>query len=159
MCSSDLGVSMGYRPSHEKHPCTIWVGASLANFTWTVQHGLALCEEYSKRFHRVHGAKVVIYSISEAMGDLRFPEVRRTPFAQAMPDIYKQDDPVKAYRAYYLGDKRAFARWRNGRIPPNWWREALRKERENAESIGGRGDDSPGGHADLLSSEAGGVES
>jgi len=28
-----------------------------------------------------------------------------TPFAQAMPDEYKHDDAVVAYRAYYINEK------------------------------------------------------
>jgi hypothetical protein len=43
-----------------------------------------------------------------------------TEFAQAMPDAYKHEDVVAAYRAYYLGEKARFAKWRTGNIP-NWW--------------------------------------
>jgi hypothetical protein len=43
-----------------------------------------------------------------------------TDFAQAMPDAYKNQDAVAAYRAYYLGEKARFAKWRMGNIP-TWW--------------------------------------
>lgn len=42
-----------------------------------------------------------------------------TPFAQAMPDKYKDDDAIKAYRHYYLGDKWDIATWKTGN--PSWW--------------------------------------
>ena len=33
--------------------------------------------------------------------DKVIPKGKLTPFAQAMPDEYKDDDVVKAYRSYY----------------------------------------------------------
>jgi hypothetical protein len=36
-----------------------------------------------------------------------------------MPDKYKNDDVVKAYRDYYLGDKWQFATWKTN--APKWW--------------------------------------
>jgi hypothetical protein len=39
-----------------------------------------------------------------------------------MPEEYKNIDPVKAYRTYYLKDKKEFAKWeKNGNVP-NWWK-------------------------------------
>lgn len=42
-----------------------------------------------------------------------------------MPDEYKREDPVEAYRAYYVGDKARFAKWKLGNAP-----EWLDKEKE-----------------------------
>lgn len=36
---------------------------------------------------------------------------------QAMPDQYKHDDAVVAYRKYYLGEKMTFAKWKKRNIP------------------------------------------
>ena len=47
-----------------------------------------------------------------------------TPFAQAMPDEYKNTDAVEAYRAYYLGEKTGFAEWKNDNVP-SWYSELL----------------------------------
>lgn len=116
-----MGLQAGYRSSHALHPCTIWIGDSLSNFRWAVAHGIALCEEYTYRYGRVHGARKVIDAVNGVSGPLVFPEEGPTPFAQAMPDIYKGEDPVKAYRAYYLGSKVRFARWRKARGAPGWW--------------------------------------
>lgn len=49
------------------------------------------------------------------------PDGPLTPFAQAMPDQYKDADAVKAYRAYYIGEKKAFAKWKAGNTP-KWWK-------------------------------------
>lgn len=45
-----------------------------------------------------------------------------TPFAQAMPDQYKHQNAVIAYRQYYLGEKARFAKWKCGNIPL-WFQE------------------------------------
>ena len=46
-----------------------------------------------------------------------------TPFALAMPDEYKTDDPVESYRAYYVGEKTGMLHYRN-RQAPSWISEA-----------------------------------
>jgi hypothetical protein len=39
-----------------------------------------------------------------------------------MPDEYKQEDAVEAYRAYYKGDKASFAKWEWPTAQtPSWW--------------------------------------
>ena len=43
-----------------------------------------------------------------------------TPPAQAMPNEYKNDDPIKAYRDYCTHEKH-YAKWEKGRSPPEWW--------------------------------------
>ena len=50
------------------------------------------------------------------------PEGELTPFAQAMPDEYKDDDPVVAYRAYYMSkiDSPGGVHYRHTN-PPDWW--------------------------------------
>ena len=51
---------------------------------------------------------------------LTFEAKGLTPFPQAMPDEYKcEGDPVKAYRAFYLGEKMKFAKWTK-RPKPAW---------------------------------------
>jgi hypothetical protein len=39
-----------------------------------------------------------------------------------MPDEYKCDDTVQAYRNYYIGAKKRFAVWKHGNYP-EWWNE------------------------------------
>jgi hypothetical protein len=37
-----------------------------------------------------------------------------------MPDQYKNNDPVKAYRDYCINEK-TYAKWEKGRDKPEWW--------------------------------------
>ena len=49
---------------------------------------------------------------------MRFESAGLTEFAQAMPEKYKvPGNAVKAYRAFYLGEKMRFARWTRRRLP------------------------------------------
>ena len=48
------------------------------------------------------------------------PDCITTP-PQCMPDEYKDDDYVTAYRKYYQGAKAYFAKWQRGVDAPEWW--------------------------------------
>lgn len=48
------------------------------------------------------------------------PKGKLTPFAQAMPEQYQHENPVVAYRTYYLNEKARFAAW-NYSEEPEWW--------------------------------------
>ena len=112
------GCDTPYRPTHKKHPCTIWAGESRANWNWLVSHGLALCSEYTKRYNKVHKSERVIKWCRDS--NINLSCVRLTPFAQAMPEEYKNECPITAYRAYYRGEKSHFAKWKTQ--APYWWR-------------------------------------
>lgn len=118
--STQLGTVAPYKPTHSKHPCTLWAGESLENWTWTLTHGLALCDEYERRYGKTHASKAVLRWVADlgarpARGGL-------TAFAQAMPEQYRRPNAVDAYRAYYLGEKAKIASWRAPAEPPGWWR-------------------------------------
>ena len=48
------------------------------------------------------------------------PDIGLTPFAQAMPEKYKDANAVVAYRNYYIGEKSKIAVWKHS-TPPCWW--------------------------------------
>lgn len=112
-----------YRATHRNHPCSVWVRESTGNYTWLVQHGLALGAEYFERYGRHknkrHASEAVIRGLT--LPPLGLPYGPLTPFAQAMPEEYRGDDAVEAYRRFYLNDKRRFARWTKERAAPEWW--------------------------------------
>lgn len=116
-----------YRPTHKSHPCTLWAASSPHNFEWLVQHAFALCDEYTMRYGKLHASKLPIKcaaslalrTFSGVKGDL----AQHTPFVLAMPDEYKQDDAVEAYRAYYRGAKSKFAVWEPRAREPEWWKK------------------------------------
>ena len=106
-----------YKATHKNHPCTLWAGKSKANWNWLIEHGLSLCEEYTKRYGKIHKSQ---QHIEWCRGlTINFPQDNLLPFAQAMPDKYKHRCAVRAYRAYYHGEKAKFATWKTK--APIWW--------------------------------------
>ncbi len=112
------GLAAPYRPTHCGHPSVLWAGDALAHWRWTRELGLALAEEYTWRFGKEHKCGAVIAGLPEAppLPDLPW---REPP--QAMPDAYRRDDVVAAYRAYYAGAKASFP----GKGPASWTRRPV----------------------------------
>ena len=116
MLSTVLGGP--YKPTHRNHPCTLWVAKSRANAAWLWSLARHLNIEYKRRFSHTknHKSWDVIASLEPALHS-SLPDEFMTPFVQAMPDKYRCDDAVTAYRAYYRS--KTFAEWRKG--APAWW--------------------------------------
>jgi hypothetical protein len=98
------------------HPCTIWARETRANYLWLWKHAHALCKEYTRRYGKVHVMEKML------MDELYDPPAnitkgKLTPFAQAMPDEYRNSDAVIAYRNYYINEKARFAKWKNCEVP------------------------------------------
>jgi len=106
-----------YKGGYKHHPCTVWAGDSETNFIWLATHAIQLCYEYKKRFGKTHACEQPIKTMCTMWNMI--PEGELTPFAQAMPDEYKDDDAVKAYQAYY--HSKQFAKWEKGTPAPSWW--------------------------------------
>ncbi len=92
-----------YKLSHKNHPCAIWVRQSLQNYRWTCTLGLWLCKEYTFRYGKIHKTQFHIEWLSNNPPCI--PEHGLTRFALAMPDVYKQEDSVSAYRDFYRESK------------------------------------------------------
>ena len=121
MCTalSEHGLEAPYRPTHRKHPCVLWAARSYDNFLWLGNLAEELNREYRFRYRkdRDHASIPVL---AEARKQ-RFESCGLTEFAQAMPEQYKvTGDAVQAYRAFYRGEKRRFAKWTR-RPEPDWW--------------------------------------
>ena len=118
-------TGVGYRPTHKSHPCTLWAGEYLGNALWVAKLAEALNKEYIRRYHK-HEHKSwgvirdMIYPELLRMGLYGEIPIGNSPSPQCMPDEYKHEDPVQAYRNYYKGDKVRFATWKN-RETPYWW--------------------------------------
>ena len=118
-----------YKGGYANHPCTVWAGDTWANFYWLGEHACGLLSEFRFRF----GERTVGHACSTpikemlrlgiSVGDFTgAPLSKKTAFAMAMPDEYKQEGKeVIAYRDYYFAEKADFAKWERGREAPDWW--------------------------------------
>jgi len=120
------GLSSKYKPTHAKHPCTVWAGKTLANYTWLLNHGMALCKEYTKRYGKIHKCQSMfegtLCHVPKAITERNI-----TTFAQAMPDQYRQENTVEAYRRYYIHEKAAIAKWKHSNVP-NWFTTGIQQK-------------------------------
>lgn len=111
-----------YKPTHQKHPAVLWAAASARNFMWLYDHGIALCDEYERRFGRVHASRVVL--VEAGAEEMHFPKRGRTPFVQCMPEELRiPGDAVAAYRGYYrykLREKPYLDKWSPPGRRPLW---------------------------------------
>jgi hypothetical protein len=105
-----------YKKTHPNHPCSIWIRESVENYRWLSDLGLWLCREYTFRYGKRHKTEDHIVWLSDNFPPL--PAGDRTPFRMAMPDEYKTDDPVRSYRAYYLGAKERMLVFSKRPLPP-----------------------------------------
>jgi hypothetical protein len=106
-----------YKPTHKNHPCVLWAGSFSENYAWLVEHGIGICNEYEYRYGKEHKCQEVIYKLRNPPNTLT---KGLSPFVQCMPDDYKKELAVDAYRAYYHS-KRSFATWTK-RNKPYWWK-------------------------------------
>ena len=124
LCSviNERGGSTPYRTTHKNHPCTIWTRASMDNFWWLTEHAKELNQQYRVRYGKAYNHKsweVIKDIVKNNNAYIRtIPDIGPTPFAQAMPEEYKNPDAVQAYRAYY--HTKDFAQWSKG-VPEPWW--------------------------------------
>lgn len=110
-----------YKAAHLKHPCNIWLREGSANYKWLYDHFLALLSEYKWRYNKKHACEKLVDILATTPKNMVSESL--TPFPQAMPDECKTDDPVQAYRNYYIQYKGKFATWKN-RPTPNWFQTA-----------------------------------
>ena len=112
-----------YKRAYWNHPCTVWARESSANYFWLYKHFLALGKEYTFRYGKTHNSVDKLARALFKQPD-NIKRIGMTPLAQAMPDKYKNDDPIKAYRDYCINEKH-YAKWEKGRAMPNWWHKEV----------------------------------
>lgn len=114
-----------WKMTHVNHPCTQWTQRAWGNYMWHSRLGLALCEEYTKRYGKVHKSHEVHRWLNRVVpptfeGHTDDP-VGITPFALAMPEDCKvPGDAVQSYRNYYNKHKVQLAKWKYSAVP-TWW--------------------------------------
>lgn len=95
-----------YKLAHKNHPCSIWVRQSLTNYMWLCSLGWWLCKEYQFRYgeKKVHKTEPhIVWLMNNPPKSIPF--LAMSPPALAMPNEYKQEDPIESYRVFYIESK------------------------------------------------------
>ena len=106
-----------YKTAYPKHPMTIWVGDSGGNFNWSMRLLDQLLYQYTMRYNKVHKTIRIYESLLGKHTRWQCWKTEFTPPPQCMPDEYKHKDYITAYKQYYIGEKKRFAKYTGVDIP------------------------------------------
>lgn len=131
-----IAVGELYLPSHTGNQITKWVGYSASNYRWLVDHAAELFAEYSRRYGKVHASSIMFERVREVPHTMQ--DHGLTPFTQAMPEQYKGQDAIAAYRRYYVADKvsQPWCEWKRGSPCPYWAEDAYHERLSRTPIIG-----------------------
>lgn len=125
LCSAHHMSNSDYTPcyklTHKNHPSSIWTRESRSNYLWLCELGLELSKEYTYRYGKTHKCESYIKELSKNIPPI--PDIGFTEPRQAMPDMYKDNDSIEAYRGYYFFEKMYIHSWKgkiNSREIPYW---------------------------------------
>ena len=108
--------SILYNATHINHPSAIWVRKRESHYRWLFTLWIALMDEYTYRYGRIHASARLIGYLNKPPQNIEFGGGFDDP-TPAMPDEYKVSNAIQSYRNYYNGDKKSFASWKNRGVP------------------------------------------
>ena len=109
------------KPVMMNHPSTKWARESKQNHEWLVEHAIAICKEYTRRYNKVHRSETRI----KETPTICYPDGTLSPLTMAINDEWKLEGNgdwkhiVSNYRHYYIEAKWRFATWKSN--TPEWW--------------------------------------
>lgn len=111
-----------YKATHVNHPCAIWTRESREHYDWLFKMWRSLCFVYTARYGKIHATEQKMYSVLllNPVGN----SSGWTDPPQCMPDEFKADDTIDAYRNLYMFGK-SFAEWRHSEMP-EWFAMELK---------------------------------
>lgn len=121
----DIGTE--YKPTHPNHPCNIWAAENSYNLLFTAKIGIALANEYTFRYGKVHKSERIIRDCVD--NKLIWKRIDNsnyhTNFPLAMPDEFKVGDKtieqcIESYRNYYKSKKETIQFKYTNREQPLW---------------------------------------
>ena len=114
----ESGIDAGYKTTHKNHPSAIWARESLGNWLWLRSLVSHCNDEYRYRYDKIVNHKS--YDMAMSLPVPNLPNLGITKFRLAMPDDVKCENPVEAYRAYYVNYKKDIVSWKK-RTSPSWY--------------------------------------
>lgn len=105
-----------YKPTHINHPCAKWARANKYNYYWLEDLFVELCLEYTRRYNKIHLCEIKFSDILAYPPDNIPLGIFHDP-PQCMPEQYKDESTVVAYRNYYINEKSDIAVWKYSETP------------------------------------------
>ena len=68
------------------HPCTQWAAASMPNLAWLIEHGIALSNEYTHRYGKIHSCAAPLHESREIFNARSKTDVSCYPLVKSLPE-------------------------------------------------------------------------
>jgi hypothetical protein len=99
-----------YKSTHVNHPSTVWVRQSKENYDWLYSLFVALNEEYTYRYGRIHKCRELYDVLKNAPTKISLAKF--TEPTPAMPGhCVVKNSSVESYWNYYRKEKQHIASW------------------------------------------------
>lgn len=116
------GGTAPYKKAHVNHPSTKWTRDSIDHYRWLAIHAKAILQEYTSRYGKIHKTEEIVDWLI-----INEPNILNGGFVpppQCMPEEYKNENTVKAYRTFYVKDKLAIKGLKYAKAEaPSWINE------------------------------------
>ena len=131
--------SVLYKASHINHPSAIWVRDSIKNYQWLYDMWIALGDEYTYRYGKVHESirKLSDYLLFPPTDMFDGPFTQPIPAMQHYPQCIVEKNSIASYRNYYWIAKQDIAKWKK-RETPQWWNEFITREKDQTMGVIGQ---------------------
>jgi hypothetical protein len=107
-----------YKSTHVNHPSAKWVRKSKENYDWLFGLFVALLNEYTYRYKKIHKTSKYMDFLSNTPRGIK--SVGFTEPTPAMLEEFKVgSNSLEMYRNYYRNGKTHLAEWKNREQP--WW--------------------------------------
>lgn len=116
-----IAVHDMYKKTHVNHPCAKWVCESKNNFDYLLNLTIALLDEYTYRYGKIHASSRLI-PLFKSIIDKVPNDIPMTNFAIVVKDQLGTNNAVLEYRHLYKTEKRNICTWKNRDIP-SWFNE------------------------------------
>lgn len=116
--------SILYKAVHIHHPCTVWTMQSNNNYTWHWIHFVALCDEYTYRYGKVHSTDTLLRNVLKQLPrNIPVGYLTNQPLAmKSNPECMFPNDVVRSYRAFYQTKQERFRMAWTNRPIPEWFK-------------------------------------
>ena len=123
-----------YSATHVNHPSAVWVRYSYENYEWLYKLFIALLDEYTHRYGRIHATARLIDALYTP--PIHIPKgIGFTEPTPAMPNEVKvlrevatdryEINSIESYHKYYIHNKVHIAKWTKREIPL-WYSEGIK---------------------------------
>jgi len=97
-----------YKPTHTKHPSTMWAAENREQWLWLFYHAQALCQRYTEIYSRRHKSQAVLNRLIDYLYLLPKGEFRDPPNCtenKAKGISFKHISDVKSAYRLYLSER------------------------------------------------------